>query len=99
MDTETITIIGAVAGGGVAVKILDQVFAFVTRNGKNGKNGYESSIIDILQRQVAISARQEAILENIGEVSRENGKKLESIASNLTLAMDRQTRFYAKSGS
>ena len=88
MDGETLKILLALAGGGLSYKIIDKVLDFV-KGQRPVFNGQTTLITKILEQQTEI-------LKDIREANRENGKKLDAVSGNLTLAMGRQADFYAE---
>ena len=92
MDAETVKILLAVAGGAGAVKIIDKLIdfgKFVRGGDKPVFNGQTTLITKILEQQTRI-------LEDIREVNKDNGTKLDRIGGDLVLAMGRQTDFYTE---
>ena len=92
MDSETLKILLAVAGGGAAVKIIDKLIdfgKFIRGGDKAVFNGQTTLITKILDQQTRI-------LEDIREVNKENGTKLDRIGGDLVLAMGRQADFYTE---
>ena len=90
MDSETVKILLAVAGGAGAVKLIDKLIdfgKFVRGGDPRPLNGQTNIVTKILEQQTEI-------LKDIRETNRDNGKKLDAVSGNLVLAMDRQARFY-----